>query len=175
MEPKSFYANYLANDQLCELDEMLVQEVIQQNPESVLDFGTGQGKILKRIHELSPKINLCGLDVSFLNIIHARAKNHIPFFIVGDEYFLCRLRNFDVIITCSVLCHIKSIAEIVRDMKQICTKQIVIAETKDNGGEFYYRHDYEGYGFTDTGLSWYSEENRCKYKIYKYENPNQTN
>lgn len=169
MEPKSFYVNYLANNEICELDEMLVQEVIKEDPESVLDFGTGQGKNLKRIREIDPRINLCGIDVSFLNIVHARARNDIPFLIVGDEYFLCRLRNFDVIITCSVLCHIKKITTIIRDMKEICTKSIIIAETKDKGGEFYYAHDYESFGFKDTGLSWYSSENNCKYKIYRYE------
>lgn len=169
MEPKSFYATYHANNELCEIDELLIDEALKENPESVFDFGTGTGKNLKRIQELNPKVNVCGLDMSFLNIIHARAKNSIPFLIIGDEWFLCRLRNFDVVITCSVLCHIKDIRLIIEDLKQIAKKSIIIAETTDNGGEFYYHHNYESYGFTDLGLMSYSSGNNCNYRIYKYE------
>lgn len=174
IEPKSFYATYHANNELCEIDEMLINEVLKEKPESVFDFGTGTGKNLKRIQELNPKANVCGLDMSFLNIIHARAQNNIPFLIIGDEWFLCRLRNFDVVITCSVLCHIKDIRLIIEDLKQIAKKSVIIAETTDNGGEFYYHHNYENYGFVDSGLKSYSSGNNCNYRIYKYEknNPN---
>lgn len=169
MEAKQFYATYHANNDLCEIDELLIDEVLKENPESVFDFGTGTGKNLKRIQELNPKVNVCGLDMSFLNIIHARAQNNIPFLIIGDEYFLCRLRNFDVAITCSVLCHIEHIKIIVQDLKDLCKKSLIIAETNDKGGEFYYSHNYKRLGFVDLGLTWYSSANNCNYRIYKYE------
>lgn len=169
MEAKQFYATYHANNELCEIDQMLIDEVLKENPESVFDFGTGTGKNLKRIQELNPKVNVCGMDMSFLNIIHARAQNNLPFLIIGDEYFLCRLKNFDVVMTCSVLCHIKNIRMIIEDLKEVCLKSIIIAETNDKGGEFYYPHDYKSYGFVDLGLKWYSAGNNCNYRIYKYE------
>jgi 2-polyprenyl-3-methyl-5-hydroxy-6-metoxy-1,4-benzoquinol methylase len=169
MEAKSFYATYHANNELCKIDQMLIDEVLKENPESVFDFGTGTGKNLKRIMELNHKVNVCGLDMSFINIIHARAQNNLPFLIIGDEWFLCRLRNFDVVITCSVLCHIKNISMIINDLKEIAKKSIIIAETTDNGGEFYYAHDYESFGFVDLGLRSYSSGNNCNYRIYKYE------
>lgn len=169
IEPKSFYATYHANNERFSIDDLLINEVLRQSPESVFDFGTGTGKNLKRIQEINPKINVCGLDMSFLNIIHARAQNNLPFLIIGDEWFLCRLRNFDVVMTCSVLCHIKDIRMIISDFKQIAKKSILIAETTDDGGEFYFKHDYESFGFVDTGFKSYSGNN-CNYRIYKYEN-----
>lgn len=168
IEPKSFYSTYHANNDLCEVDRKLIKEVIKYQPESVFDFGTGTGKNLKRIQELSPKTNVCGMDLSFLNIIHARAQNNIPFLIIGDEWFLCRLRNFDVVITCSVLCHIKGIDRIVDDLKEIAKKSIIIAETNDNGGEYYFPHDYESFGFVPVVSYIYSAGNNCNYTIYEY-------
>ena len=169
MHPKSFYHSYHANNDLFEIDHLLIREVMEQKPESVLDFGTGTGKNIKAIQDQSPKINVCGVDMSFINIIHARAQNNLPFLVIGDEYFLERLYNFDVIITCSVLCHIQDIDRIVKEFKRIAKKSIIIAETNDNGGEFYYAHNYESYGFEPTNKNWFSGANGCVYKIYKYQ------
>lgn len=169
MEPKSYYSTYLANDNIYEIDRLLVNEVLKEKPSEVFDFGTGTGKNLRLIRELSKEpVNLCGLDVSMLNIIHAKARNEIPFLIVGDEYFLCRLTSFEVSITCSVLCHIKNIDNIIRDLKNLTRKSIIIAETNDIVGEYYYSHDYESFGFVDLGIEWFSEINGANYKLYKY-------
>jgi ubiquinone/menaquinone biosynthesis C-methylase UbiE len=168
MHPKSFYYSYHANNDLFEIDHKLINQVINELPTSVLDFGTGTGKNIKEIINANKSITVCGLDLSFLNIIHARAKNNIPFLIIGDEYMLARLTNFDVIMTCSVLCHIQDIKAIIKDFKRITNKSIIIAETNDNGGEFYYPHDYESFGFVDTKSGWHSPANNCYYTIYKY-------
>ena len=170
MEPKSFYITYQANNNIYEIDEILIKEVLKCEPLEVLDFGTGTGKNLKLLEEIATyPIVRCGIDLSFLNIVHARAKNEIPFLIIGDEYFLCRLREFDTVMTCSVLCHIKDIDNIITELKRIAKKSIIIAETNDIVGEFYYPHDYESYGFVDLKKDWYSEGNNATYKFYKYE------
>lgn len=166
--PKSFYYNYHANNELFEIDHELIDEVLSLNPHSILDFGTGTGKNIKCIHDLVPTLVVCGLDMSFLNIIHARAKNDLPFLIIGDESHLCRLANFDVVMTCSVLCHIQDITDIINEMKRITTNSIVIAETNDIAGEFYYAHDYESFGFILTERYWYSPINNSTYKIYTW-------
>lgn len=169
MHPKSFYNTYLANDKIYELDRILVMEVLKDSPTEVLDFGCGTGKNLKLLNEMSDyPITVCGLDLSLLNVIYARSRNDIPFVIVADEYFLCRLTSFEVIITCSVLCHIENIDNIIQEFKKIARKSIIIAETNDNAGEFYYPHDYEKYGFGDLNLDWYSKANNATYKLYKY-------
>lgn len=173
MEAKSFYVTYQANDRIYEIDNTLVRLVLASEPRSVLDFGTGTGKNLRLLLNLHDKtkepINVCGIDVSFLNIIYAKAKNDIPFVICGDEYFLCRLTEFDVIMTCSVLCHIEKIDRIIEDFKNIARKSIIIAETNDVVGKYYYPHDYESYGFEDLKIDWYSAGNNANYKFYKYD------
>jgi SAM-dependent methyltransferase len=172
MEPKSFYNTYLANDNIYEIDERLAYLVAQEQPREVFDFGTGTGKNLRLIQsKIDYPVTLCGLDLSPLNIIYARARNDIPFLIMGDEYFLCRLTSFEVSITCSVLCHIKEIDRIIDDLKTLTRKSIIIAETNDIVGEFYYPHDYESYGFVDLQLDWYSEINKANYKFYKWTKP----
>jgi SAM-dependent methyltransferase len=168
MHPKSFYYSYHANNDLFEIDHKLIREVLKDSPGSVFDFGTGTGKNIKEIIKANKRINVCGLDMSFLNIIHARAQNNLPFLIIGDEYMLPMLTGFDTVITCSVLCHIQDIKEIIEQFKRIANKSIIIAETNDNGGEFYYPHNYESFGFVDTKNGWHSPANNCYYTIYKY-------
>jgi SAM-dependent methyltransferase len=170
MEPKSFYSTYLANDKIYEIDEILADLVVKEQPREVFDFGTGTGKNLRLIQKMANyPITLCGLDVSPLNILYAKARNDIPFLIMGDEYFLCRLTSFEVSITCSVLCHIKDISRIIEDLKKLTRKCIIIAETNDIAGEFYYPHDYAYYGFVDLKKDWYSEANQATYKFYRYD------
>jgi len=168
---KSFYQTYQANNNIYDIDIRLVNLVDAERPSSVLDFGTGTGKNLRLLLDTTKNrdgINVCGIDVSFLNVIHAKAKNEIPFVICGDEYFLCRLKDFDVVMTCSVLCHIQDIDRIIEDLKSIANKSIIIAETNDISGEFYYAHDYESYGFVDLKMDWYSEINTSNYKFYRW-------
>ncbi len=166
MHPKSFYNTYLASDERYPIDDVLVLTVLAEKPQSVFDFGTGTGKNLKPIWDAG--VSVCGLDLSLLNITYARARNDLPYLIVGDEYFLCRLRNFDVGMTCSVLCHIENIDDIIKELKLMCAKSIIIAETNDVAGEYYYPHDYESYGFKEGGYTWHSPINNAEYKIWKF-------
>jgi len=166
IHPKTFYHNYLANNDLFEIDYMLVKHVLVSHPQSVFDFGCGTGKNLRLIQENYPKISLMGLDMSLMNIIYGRAKNNLPCLILGDEYSLCRIRGFGVAMTCSVLCHIENIVDIVEDLKKVAPR-VVIAETTDIVGDFYYAHDYEKLGFRFTEQEWYSPVNQATYKIYE--------
>lgn len=166
MHPKSFYHNYQANDEIAPLDVMMNDYVLNHKPNSVLDFGCGVGKNLKYLKDHSEMpLTVCGIDMSFLNIIHARAKNNIDMLVIGDEYHLCRLNRFDIVVTTSVLCHIEDISDIVRELKRIAHKSIIICETTDIKGDFYYAHDYESFGFEFTGLQMVSG-NDALYKIY---------
>jgi trans-aconitate methyltransferase len=45
--PKSFYYNYQASDEMFPVDDLTNEEIINQQPTSVLDFGCGTGKNLK--------------------------------------------------------------------------------------------------------------------------------
>jgi len=167
MHPKSFYHNYQANDEIAPLDEMMNDFVISNSPRSVLDFGCGVGKNLKYLRDSIKGLTACGIDMSFLNIIHAKAKNQIDMLILGDEYHLCRITQFDIIVTTSVLCHIEDISDIVQEFKRIANHSIIICETTDIKGQFYYGHDYKSFGFEFVGLQMESG-NDALYKIYQW-------
>jgi 2-polyprenyl-3-methyl-5-hydroxy-6-metoxy-1,4-benzoquinol methylase len=169
--PKSFYYNYQANDIVAPLDVMMNDFVLENNPISVLDYGCGVGKNLRYLVDKNPKLTVCGIDMSFLNIIHARAKNKIDMLIIGDEYHLCRLADFDIVITTSVLCHIQDIKDIVKELKRIANDSVIICETVDIMGEFYYAHDYESFGFEFVDLQMVSG-NDALYKIYQWKKEN---
>lgn len=164
--PKSFYHNYQANDEIAPLDKMMNEYVLNYKPFSIFDFGCGVGKNLNylRKHSQHP-LTICGIDMSFVNIIHARAKNEIDMLVLGDEYHLCRFSNFDIVTTTSVLCHIEDITDIVKEFKRIAQNKIIICETTDIKGEFYYAHDYASFGFEFVGLQMVSG-NDALYKIY---------
>lgn len=166
--PKTFYHNYHAADQLFEIDFHLCDTIQRKRPGSVLDFGCGTGKNLLELQRRIPNLATCGIDMSFLNIIHARAKNNLPMLIIGDEYHLCRLADFDVVTTCSVLCHIQDITDIVINLKRIANKAVVIAETTDIVGEFYYAHDYEALGFEKVKGTKVLSGNDATYNIYQW-------
>jgi SAM-dependent methyltransferase len=168
VDSKAFYSTYHANNEVFEIDHILTDMVIDLKPESVFDYGTGTGKNLKLIQEkMKYRVEVCGLDLSFLNIIHARAIHYLPFLVIGDEAFLKYLNQFDVSITCSVLCHIPDIRDIVLQLQRI-SKHIVITETNDEINEHYYPHNYEAHGFVDQGINWYSAGNNANYKFYKW-------
>lgn len=153
MHPKSFYYSYHASNELFEIDKMLIGEIVNAAPISVFDFGCGTGKILRKLIKKLPHVSTMGMDMSFLNIIHARAQNNLPCVMVGDEYHLCYLQSFEVVTTCSVLCHIEDISMILDELKRIAIKSIIIAETTDVIGEFYYPHDYLSHGFFGNGTA----------------------
>jgi SAM-dependent methyltransferase len=166
MTPQQFYQNYLADNTLSELSKKLIFEVECQSPKSILDFGCGTGKHIK---SFSGEVVTCGLDVSLLNVIHASVKNDRNFMILGYDIHLQFLQRFDVVMTCSVLDHIKNINGIINEFKRIATKAVLLAETSDVMGDFYYAHRYEDFGFMKIpGFEWKGEDG-ATYYIYKWD------
>lgn len=162
MTPKQFYRNYLADNELQELNDKLISLIKEENPAHVFEFGCGTGKNLRPL-----EVAVCGLDVSFLNIIHAVTVNKIPFLIIGDEYHLGHLTNFDVVFTCSVLDHIENVDRVVFELKRIANKCLFIAETNDTPYRYYYPHDYEALGFKKLNFSWVGADG-ATYYIWKW-------
>lgn len=172
MTPKAFYRNYLADNALGDINIKLIDLINAQKPNSVFEYGCGTGKNLK----LLDPIVTCGLDVSPQNIIAGHYKNGRNFLILGDEYHLGHLANFDVAFTCSVLDHIKDIDEIIEQLKRIAPI-VFLAETNSISGDYYFPHNYEKYGFEkvlndyhDTEqieYSWIGED-KAVYNIWKW-------
>lgn len=156
MSPKEFYSTYVADDNTSELTDQLLNEVNKYNPVHALEFGCGSGKNLKPLQDYG--VCVTGLDISFINVIRARARNEIRNIICGDETHLRHLCNFDVVFTCSVIDHIESPEKIIQEFKRIANKAVILAETKDIVGPHYFSHKYESWGFTKVDYCWKSRE-----------------
>lgn len=158
MTSKDYYKSYLAGDQVWELNQRLVAEILSFSPERVYEFGCGSGKNLKLIQEVDLKIMTCGSDISAENCNHARLKSEVPLVIVGDEGILAHLCNFDVVFTCSVMDHIEEnhFTPIIEQFKRIANKAVILAETNDKVGEYFFPHDYKKEGFEVVDYAWES-------------------
>lgn len=145
MTAAQHYKSYVADDTFSPLSAMLISEILRDNPMHVLDFGSGSGKHSNALNKKG--IVTLAIDLSMMNVIRAHAKYDLPFIACADESYLGHLCKIDVVTTCSVLDHIENIDNILKQFKRIANKSIIIAETNDIPGEYYYPHDYESYGF----------------------------
>lgn len=169
MTPKEFYSTYLADDNLSELSDALIATVMQFNPVHVLDFGGGTGKHCKALEKHG--VEAWNMDLSQLNIVHSLFGNKVPVSVCGDETRLRHLCNFDVVMTCSVLDHIQDVEPILREFQRIANKAVVLAETQDLIGEFYFANGYEELGFQKTDYKWLSPHDGALYKIFIWRRP----
>lgn len=159
---KAFYYNYLADDNLGELNHKLISLISEEKPMHVFEFGSGTSKNLKRFDCVT-----CGLDISPANLMAAHFRNERQFLILGNEYHLGHLCGFDVVFTCSVLDHIQDIQKIIREFKRIA-KVIFLAETNDVPAAHYFPHEYEKHGFQKIpNYSWAGEDG-ATYFIWKW-------
>lgn len=164
-DPKAFYKNYIADDNLSDLSYELYRLITELNPKHVFELGCGSGKNLKAFH--SQGIVTCGLDISPMNIIRSHARNDLPFVIIGDDSNLGHLANFDVAFTCSVLDHIENIDKIIEELKRIAKTVFLAEATLHNPELFYWNHDYESYGFVKANYEWIGQD-QSTYHIWKY-------
>ena len=174
MSPKDFYRNYVADDELKPINFKLLEQILKFDPARVFEFGMGTGKNLNMFKDLlcnyaKSKIVTCGLDVSLVGVITAKIKHKLDFVIIGDETHLGNIQNFDCIFTCSVLDHIEDINGIIVEFKRIAQKAIVIAETNDIPGNYYYPHNYEEYGFEKFDYEWKSNGDGAVYNIWIFD------
>lgn len=168
-DPKQFYANYQADNKLDELDFMLADVLIKYKPKSAFEFGSGSGKNLMLLKKKDSEIETYGLDISIVNVIQSHL-NGVDSVIRGDERHL-PLRKFDVVFTCSVLDHIEDVYNIIGAFQVMATKAIVLAETNSFDTDFYYKHDYESFGFTRLDYEYKSKDDGGIYNIWVYEIP----
>jgi 2-polyprenyl-3-methyl-5-hydroxy-6-metoxy-1,4-benzoquinol methylase len=145
MESKNYYKTFKAKDAINELNLKLIELVKSYDPVSVLDFGCGTGKNLALINQDVLRI---GIDISAANVRVANTRHKLPLVVCGDETLLTTLGKVDVVFTCSVLDHIEDAFPIIADLKRLARKAVIIAETNDIVGRYYFPHDYDVYGFT---------------------------
>ena len=149
MTSKEFYRLYQADDSFSELSKELLKEVLKYDPVHCLDFGSGSGKHLAPLHQAG--ICTIGIDISPMNVYKAIHKYDLPCVICSDETYLRNICNVDVVFTCSVMDHIEDINEIIDEFKRIANKAVIMAETNDKIGQYYFPHNYQHYGFIEYG------------------------
>jgi 2-polyprenyl-3-methyl-5-hydroxy-6-metoxy-1,4-benzoquinol methylase len=173
MTATDFYKDYEADDNLSTLSLELITQIKCYKPRHVFDFGCGTGKHLSVLNAAG--ICTGGLDISATNILTGFFRHRLPLLSLGNHTHLRHVCNFDVVTTCSVLDHIEKIEGIIGELKRIANKAVVIAETNDVPGKFYYPHDYESLGFIKTAFEWKSNGDGATYHIWKWEKQNEEN
>ncbi len=168
--PKEYYRLYLADDNLSDLNKNLIEQILAEKPVHIFEFGMGTGKNLKYLQKIDDSVHVSGIDVSYINVIHAMVKNGINHCAIGDEQDLRHMANYDVVITCSVLDHIAEIRAIIREFKRIANKAVIIAECiEEDRPNYYYRHDYVALGFEKVkGSDFVSDGDNRQYVIYRW-------
>ncbi len=161
--------NYEADDNISPANELLALEITRYHPRSVFEFGAGTGKNINLLWKYNPDMSGYGCDLSKINV--QKAEKNGVFIEEGDEYLLQYYGNIDVVFTYSVLCHMTDISYVVEQMKKLCNKAVIIMETKDAMGEYYYPHDYESHGFVKTDIQYKSTDDGATYHIYKWDKP----
>ncbi len=167
MTSKDFYRNYEADLVMNPLNLKLIELVIESRTNTELtafEFGCGMGKHLKYLSDYM--IAVAGIDISQKNIDVCRSFNLLTY--QGDETFLSECEGWSIVFTCSVLCHIENIDEIILEFKRIATHKIFLAETQDTPEGFHYFHDYESYGFKKVTDGIYSPGNHLTYYIWEW-------
>lgn len=172
---KEYFSKYLADDRITQLNRDLVNEILKHKPNSVFEFGAGQGKNLKLIHTINPNIALRGIDISSIAVSVARKKG-IYYVAIGDENTLLLQPKFDVSFTCSCLDHIEheqAIKIIIEALKRMSNIVILLETQRNTPDSYYYYHDYEKYGFKKLDYEYYSDPKEkgdgSYYNMFRYE------
>jgi len=165
MTSKEFYRNYEADLVMNPLNLKLIELIRNEDEFSALEFGCGKGKHLDFLD--SDGMCVTGIDISKINIDFIKT-NFTFISHIGDETILKDHDTFDIVFTCSVLCHIEHIDEIISEFKRIAQHKIFLAETQDTPEGFHYFHDYESYGFKKVTDGIYSPGNHLTYYIWEW-------
>jgi len=166
MTAKEFYRNYEADLVMNPLNLKLMELIENERPYRIFEFGCGIGKHLDCWQTYGMAAS--GIDISQKNIDKIKERNTLLNVLCGDETILHTIESKDIVFTCSVLCHIPEIDEIIQQFKRIANHKIFIAETNDIAEPYHYPHDYESYGFTKVSEAFISPGNGLTYFIWEW-------
>lgn len=91
--------------------------------ERVLDIGCGTGELERLIHERHPRATLVGLDVTPEMLAVAREKFQgvadVTFSLGQAESLPCASEDFDVVVSCNMLHHVRSVETMLRECARV--------------------------------------------------------
>lgn len=171
-EAKERYKKYRPGVHGSKIKEAFFAELTGQR--SVFEFGCNNGWNLEVITKVYPGIGVLGIDVNRKEVMVGRRKgrNYIK---VGDDSHLPLFKDnsFDVVFTSSVICHIPDASAIIEHLKRIAKNKVVLIETLEPHGQYYFAHDYEAHGFTIKRSMVSKPGNGCLYHHYEFEKPSE--
>ena len=89
---------------------------------SVLDVGSGDGLLARRVMDLRPDLRIRGVDVL------PRAESHIPVAMFDGRTLPFNDREFDVVMMVDVLHHVAEQQQLLREMVRVSRRTIVIKD-----------------------------------------------
>ncbi len=131
---------------------------------TVFEFGCNVGRHLIQLRKCGYKV--FGIDINATSIFEARFLNELWATELGNEASLEKIPDgaFDLVMTNSVLCHIKDIDGIIEQLKRISNNHLVMVEAVERQGTFWWPHDYPG-----TEIFKRNSSQKKPYKLYHYE------
>lgn len=164
-EAKNRYKKYRPGVHKTNIKDAFFQEM--KGHKSIFEFGCNNGWNLAQLKNMYPSIITLGIDVNRKEVMKGRRKGR-DYVMVGDETQLHRIgdSSFDVVFTSSVICHIPQPEEIIAHFKRIARKKVVLIETLEKHGEYYFPHEYEGFEIKRSMKS--IPGNGCLYHQYEW-------
>jgi ubiquinone/menaquinone biosynthesis C-methylase UbiE len=97
---------------------------------SILELGSGTGRIIGKIHKTYPKIKCEGVDINPLLAKYVKKQHNVKVNIFDIYDMLLKDKSFDLVYTFQVLQHVPMgrMTKIIEEMKRIAKKEIWIIE-----------------------------------------------
>lgn len=146
-EAKDFYRSTTFAPRYTLIRAKLIDRIIKSGARSVLEFGCHDGVNLELIKQATQEIETAGIDINPDAITRCNSKGHTCH--LGDEKKLKDIpdKSYDLVFTNSVLCHMPDVSKVIEDFKRIARKKIILCETNEVKGRFYFPHEYSANGF----------------------------
>ena len=147
---------------LSEANIRLYNLILDLDVNTIFEFGCGIGRHLHRLGEFGYKCT--GVDISPKCVKEARKSGlNVR---IANESKLHRYKEYDLVFTNSVLCHMEDVTEALEQLKRMAKKYLVLVECVNKNNDHWYIHDY---GIKELMTIPPHLTKGAEYKIFVYE------
>lgn len=144
---KEHYKNrYMVQTKVVPLNVLMYDIFEKMKPESVFEFGCNCGKNLDELQKRGLK-DLHGIDINKRALEYGKDNFDVGLS-YGDETFLKAIpdNKYDLVFTCSVLCHMLDIEDTLKQLRRI-GKRLIVVETHETPKNriYFVNHDYKDF------------------------------
>jgi len=138
---KEFYKRrYHPQRNFSKANVRLYNLILDLDVKTIFEFGCGVGRHLERLSDWG--YDVAGMDISNQCIKEAK-ENGLKVF-TGDETKLSKFKEYDLVFTNSVLCHMSDPTEALRELKRMAKKYLITVECISKENDYWWVHEYEG-------------------------------